>query len=213
MSDLSSDGLPSEEDLDALAEEQRVVEATAYKVNNSEGKCISCGLPATRICSHCGQEYCSQHVCITHEIQVNEEPLTDEDGTTHQGRRVRLIGEGWPTSLEMIRSLNDEQLEHKISEWQALLKEAVKTGEFFRITVAAAEFEKESRYRSKVRKLQRRREELEKQGPLRLNSKTHRVNAKAATPLSMAESLAKQMNISLDQARALLIVLGAQKKI
>lgn len=222
------EGLPSADDLDAVAEEQRISDLSAAdtSVNNVNGSfavgCSSCGeTEGVNFCRHCGRDYCRQHAsrfnpsllcqdCLGEQrLGIQSEAIVDEDGTTHQGRRIRLIGEGWPHTIEMIRSLNDEQLDIKIGEWKALLNEAIKTGEYFRITVSAAEYEKESRYRSKVRKLQRRREELQ-QGTIRLNAKARTMTPKRA--LSMDESLAASLGITVEQAKTLRIVLEAQKK-
>jgi hypothetical protein len=192
-----------------------MAEETVNKVNN----CFypSCDSVAIGFCRHCGQEFCEQHRsrydtrfcsdCITEDaMRLEESPLVDDEGVTHEGRRIRLIGEGWPASMEMIRTLTDDQLEFKIGEWKRLLAEAVKTQEYFRITVCAAEFEKEDRYKSKVRKLQRRREELQ-QGAVRLNSKKTRVKP----PKDPAEALAIQLGITVEQARAVMkITAGAR---
>jgi hypothetical protein len=210
-----NNGLPSSEDLDAVSLEQAIAEQTVTKVNDSVASqqaklCSVCNLnTAQRICSHCGQEFCSQHFCTTHELATQQEPLADEDGTVHQGRRIRLIGEGWPNSLRMIKDMSDDELEGQIAGLQALLQDAIKTADYARISIAAREYERDYRKHSRYVAAMKRREKLT-QGAVRLNSKKHRMDA-AAKPLSMAEALAKQMNITLEQATALLGVLGKTK--
>ena len=177
-------------------------------------KCFACDSFIVGFCRHCGQDFCEKHrsqrdsrfcsECIgENALQMQDEPLVDDEGVTHQGRHIKLIGEGWPASMEMIRTLNDLQLEAKITEWKKLLAEAIKTSEYFRITVCAAEFEKEDRYRSKVRKLQKRCEELQ-QGAIRLNNQKTRVKA----PKDPAEALAATMGITVEQARLVMKTLG-----
>jgi hypothetical protein len=211
--------LPSAQDLDAIAEERAIADATANKVNDSvpptkdpmpETKCIICGSLAERICTQCGQDFCPKHFCPVHELATQTEPLTEEDGTTHQGRRIRLIGEGWPNSLRMIKDYTDEELEGQIAGLQKLLQDAVKTADYARISIAAREYERDYRQHSRYVKAMKRREKIE-QGSIKLNSKSHKMSS-PAKPLSMVETLAKQMNISLEQATALLGVLGKAAK-
>ena len=121
MSETPEDhSLPSAEDLDANAAEQAIADATVTKVSDSigQGACTTCGDPALRICTHCGQEFCSQHFCISHELSSERVPIVDEDGTEHRGQRIRLIGEGWPNHLLLIKDLNDEELDARISDLQ-----------------------------------------------------------------------------------------------
>jgi hypothetical protein len=218
MSEPNDGGLPSSEDLDAVAEEQAIADATVTKINDSVASsidsaklCSYCHInTAQRICSHCGQEFCSQHYCPVHEMSTQVEPLTEEDGTVHQGRRIRLIGEGWPNDLRLVKDYTDEELEFQISGLQRLLQDAIKTADYARISIAAREYERDYRKHSRYVAAMKRREKLT-QGAVRLNSKKHRMDA-SAKPLTMAETLAKQMNLTVEQATALLGVLGAQKK-
>src|SRR5258708_17859117 len=134
---IDNTGLPSSEDLDAVVEEQAIADATVTKVNGSDlpvvppndTKCVICGSVAERICTQCGQDFCVTHFCPVHELATQSEPLTEEDGTTHQGRRIRLIGEGWPNSLRMIKDYSDEELDQQIGSLQKLLQDAVKTAD------------------------------------------------------------------------------------
>jgi hypothetical protein len=196
------DGLPSQEDLDAMAEEQRVADATVTGSNDSvQGVCIECGRPSLRICLHCGQEYCAHHFCITHEMATERTSIVDEDGTGHRGQRVRLIGEGWPNHLLLIKDLSDDELDFRISDLQKALQQAIRTQDYTQISLAAHEYEKAYRQHSRYIAAKKRREKLT-QGTLRLNNKKHRMDAsgaKVAIPADIA-ALMKLGNLSFEAA-------------
>lgn len=169
----------------------------------SDPTLCSCGAPrqaSQTFCYHCGQDF--NNVLIT-----QREPIVDEDGTTHNGRRVRLIGEGWPNELRAIKDCSDEELEQQIAGLQKLLTRAIQTQDYAQISIAAREFELGYRKHSRYVHAMRRREKIE-QGAIRLNAKAHRVGK----TLSMEEALAKQLGIPIEQAKALKIILDAQKK-
>lgn len=196
------DGLPSSEDLDAIAREQEMAEAIVTKVNESvAGVCTTCGETSIRICTHCGQEYCSQHFCITHEMLTERVAIVDEDGTEHRGQRVRLIGEGWPDALQRLDSLTDEQLEERIAGLKKLLKQAIETQDYAQISLAAHEFKLDYRKHSRYVAAIKRREKIQ-QGTLRLNNKKHRMDAsgqKQTIPPDIA-ALMKLGNLSYEKA-------------
>lgn len=202
-------GDPSAEDLDAVAEEQAIADATVNKVNSSV--CTLCGELATSLCVKCGQDFCDKHYCVVHgTLPSQREPLTDEDGTEHQGRRIRLIGEGWPNSLRMIKDMSDEELEGQIASLQKLLQDAIKTADYSRISISAREYELDYRKHSRYVAAMKRREKLT-QGSVRLNSKKHRVSASGqAIPPDIA-SLMKAFNISYELAVTLKKTLGGQQ--
>jgi hypothetical protein len=172
------------------------------------------------LCRHCGQEFCELHRsklnsflcydCLTDDkVRTQDEPLTEDDGeggiVTHQGRHIRLIGEGWPNDLLLIAKLTEEELEQQIIGLQALLKLAVQTGDYARISIAARQFEHGERAHSKRRRLEERREALS-QGVLSINSKRYR--RQAASETTQAEKLAKQLGISVEQAQLVLKAVG-----
>src|SRR6266849_384974 len=194
-------GDPSAEDLDAVAEEQAIADATVNLVNGSV--CTICGDASTSICSKCGQDFCDKHYCLVHgSLPTQREALTDEDGTKHQGRRIRLIGEGWPNSLRMIKDMSDEELEGQIAGLQKLLQDAIKTADYSRISISAREYELDYRKHSRYVAAIKRREKLT-QGSVRLNSKKHLVSAsRRAIPPDIA-SLMKAFNITYEVAMTL----------
>ena len=203
MSD--SENLPPSED-EALSDD-----TTVNKVN--EGICISCGQPSARICTHCGQEFCSQHFCITHETSTQRESIVDDDGTEHRGERIRLIGEGWPNRLQLIKDLSDGELDVRISQLQRLLADAIRTGDYASISLAAHEFERDYRKHSRYVAAIKRREKLV-QGSVRLGGKKHTIGA-SATKSSIAPDIAAVMklgNLSYEQAIAMKSLLGKAKQ-
>src|SRR5260221_5454044 len=124
--------LPSQEYLDLAAQEQKIVTDTSVNIVNRDvphiAKCFRCEATPLTFCRHCGQEFCSNHrskysdeycyLCIApdnHGLEYLplEEENIDEAGNTvvHRGRRIKLIGEGWPSSMQMVNSLDDAGLE------------------------------------------------------------------------------------------------------
>ncbi len=181
--------------------------------------CRLCPNPAVAFCRHCGQEFCDKHRskynsllcsnCVRDDnIQTISEPLVEDDGEggriVHEGRRIRLIGEGWPNDITTIASLSDDELVQQIAGLQALLELSIQTNDYTRISIAARQFEQGERAHSKRRKLMSRRQEIA-QGVVRLNEKRHRM----ATKESEAEKLAKILGISVEQAQR---VINAARK-
>jgi hypothetical protein len=203
-------GLPSQEDLDAIAEEQHVVEANVTIGNDTvQGFCITCQRPSLRICLHCGQEYCALHYCVTHEMSTERVAIVDEDGTGHKGQRVRLIGEGWPNHLLLIKDLTDEELDFRISDLQKALQQAIRTQDYTQISLAAHEYEKGYRQHSRYVAAIKRREKIQ-QGTLRLNNKKHRMDAfgaKVVIPPDIA-ALMKLGGLTYEQAVQMKTLLG-----
>lgn len=183
--------------------------------------CRFCTLPAISFCHHCGQDFCANHRskynnhlcvdCISDEsIKTDYTTIKDDDGTTHMGNNIKLIGEGWPRSLEMIHKLTDEQLEAKIAELKKRVKEAQLTLDYSRILLSAAEFERAYSKHSKRVKLMRAQmieSKTEKQGTIRLNKKAHKV----ISIDDQAQLLSSQLNITIEQAKALMALAAAKK--
>ena len=204
-----SENIPPSESPEALENDSEVLspDTSVNKVN--EGTCVSCGQTSARICSHCGQEFCAQHFCITHETATTREPVLDEDGTERRGQRVRLIGEGWPNALQLIKDLSDEELDVRIAELQKLKAWAVQTNDYSTISIAAHEFERDYRKHSRYVAAMKRREKLV-QGSVKLGSKAHRASAKSSIPADVA-ALMKLGNLTYEQAVAMKTLLGKAK--
>jgi hypothetical protein len=215
---------PSEEDLDLIAEEIRIKKATSVPdeildriieesvepeptVNKVNSKLCSCGTPRLAeapFCHHCGQEFTD--ITSPKSFASQREPLTEEDGTVHQGRRIRLIGEGWPSDMKMIKDMSDEELEEQVRGLQNLLKKAIQTQDFAQISIAAREFELEYRKHSRYVAAIKRREKLQSQGTLRLNSKQHKPTG-PKIPADV-QALMSAFNISYEVALQLKANLG-----
>jgi hypothetical protein len=188
--------LPSAEDLDAVAREQEIADATVNIVNT----CVNCGVAAVRFCAHCGQDFCATHFCITHELGTERVDIVDEDGTEHHGQRVRLIGEGWPNHLLLIKDLNDEELVFRIKDLQRLLADAIRTKDYTQVSLAAHEFELGYRQHSRYVSAMKRREKIQ-QGTLRLNNKRHRIDA-SGTKQTIPADIAALMKLGLSYENA-----------
>jgi hypothetical protein len=141
-------------------------------------------------------------------FRTESEPLVDDEGVTHQGRRIRLIGEGWPNELRMIKDLSDEELKEQVKSLQTLLEDCVRTGDYARIGIAHREYELGYRANSRYVAAIKRREKLV-QGAIRLNSKRYRKDAVQIPPDILA--LMKAFNLSQELAEQLKIVIGAKK--
>ncbi len=213
--------LPSSEDLDLVAaEQQSAAETSVTSVNNIHiAKCFKCGVDASlTLCRHCGNEFCGDHrskysdqycyLCIAPDnlgldyLPLEEEEL-DADGNTvvHRGRRIKLIGEGWPNTMQMVCDLTDEGLEIFIAERQRLLKEAVATAEYHRITLSHAEFTLNYKKHSKAVKLQRRYAKLQ-QGTLRVGSTRQNMGTKAVKQATEDDKLMKLLGLTPEQFKA-----------
>lgn len=221
--------LPSAEDLDASVVEKEISATTKYifgdttvtNVNSSihVAKCLKCDATENLLlCRHCGNEFCLNHrskysdqycyLCIAPDnlgleyLPLEEQEEVNGEVVIHRGRRIKLIGEGWPSSMQMVNALSDEGLEIFIAERQRLLKEAVATAEYHRITLSHAEFTKEYKRHSKAVKLQRRYAELE-QGVLRVAGKKHQVGATKPSKQQLEdEKLMKMLGLTPDQYKA-----------
>jgi hypothetical protein len=232
--------MPSPEEIDDSArpveetpQQDPLPEPIVNNVNDSVHvvKCFRCGsIESLTLCRHCGNEFCSNHrskysdqycyLCIAPDnlglefLPLESEEIDEETGNTvtHHGRRIKLIGEGWPNAMQMVNSFPDTEegqkgLEIFIAERQRLLQEAIKTTEYHRITLSHAEFTKEYRRYSKAAKLQRRYSEI-RQGVVRLSGKRHDVGAKARKQESEDEKLMKHYGINAEQLKALKKVLN-----
>lgn len=185
-------------------------------IEDQPSRCRYCTEASVDFCKHCGQEFCVNHrsrynslVCMScvsdTNLTVESQPLAEEDGTTHKGRRLKLIGEGWPNSVQMLKNLTDEELDAHIGELTLQLKEAQISLDYSKILLAAAEFQKEHTKWSRAIAAKKRREKIE-QGSIRLNNKS--VRASGPKSVDSAVALAKTLNCTVDEARAVMTMLG-----
>lgn len=218
--DEADSRLPSAEDLDAIALEQAIAETTVTNVNNNEihtAKCFRCGETPLTLCRHCGNDFCSNHrskysdqycyLCIAPSnlgldyLPLEETEEVNGEVVIHHGRRIKLIGEGWPSSMQMVNALDDAGLEIFITERQRLLKEAVATAEYHRITLSHAEFTKEYNRRSKRAKLQKAERELQ-QGSVRLGGVAKNMGTRTVKKQTEDEKIMKMLGLTWVQYQA-----------
>jgi len=170
-------------------------------------------------CRHCGQEFCASHRsrynsklctnCITDSnTSIEVGPYIDDEGKERRVRQFKLIGEGWPHSVQLLSSLTDIELEDHISEMARRLKQAQLDLDYTKILHSAASFEQEHRGWSRAHAARKRRENIEAshkaQGSVKLNAKAYRVRQ----PVDPAIALAKTLGVTVEKARELMKVLG-----
>lgn len=130
--------------------------------DETKGACFACGVETQFLCPTCEQFFCINHTAIFNKrlcmkcgpctLQVEtSEGITGKNGEQHQGRRFKLIGEGWPNEIEKIQSLTDIELDDKLFYYQNLLKEVVRSRDTLMITVSALENESIGRKVKKAR--------------------------------------------------------------
>lgn len=180
--------------------------------SSSKGVCTICNFSATRICLHCGQEFCSEHFCPMHETSTKTEPIIDEEGSERNGRRIRLIGEGWPSAMQKLDDMTDDQLREHIAGMQKLLEQAIQSGNYAQISIAAAEYKLSYREHSRYVAAVKRRKKIE-QGVLNLGRKKFRPGGqeKKKIPADIA-ALMKLGGLTYEQALAARALLQAAKK-
>jgi hypothetical protein len=155
------------------------------------------------------------------DFTTSNEPLIDDEGVERKGRRIRLIGEGWPNHILMVQDLAEhspEALVEHIRRMQALLDEAIKAVDFAKISIAHAEFKLEYQRHSRYVAAIKRREKIE-QGAIKLGTK--RVKATASQqalgpdgkpiPADIA-ALMQAFKINYPTAIAMKTLLASQKK-
>jgi len=173
----------------------------------SLGECFICKIPTDLLCPKCERYFCLSHSSLFNKrycaecgpncsLGVESAIITSEDGKEITGKKIKLIGEGWPDQLEKIQSLTDEVLGEKILEYKNLLKEVVRLRDTFLITVSAMENEYIGRKAKKVRG----------SGQLAGIKFTPSVDEKPSKPTASAEdkaiaNLAKSLNIDIVKAR------------
>ena len=112
---------------------------TSSNSSNPVVKCSRCNEPSAGFCRECGQDFCKTHRCLEHGFEIAEEPLVDDDGVEHKGRRIKLIGEGWPDIRSYLDTMSEEGLIQQIADWQRQLKDAIAKQDLCRILISVGE--------------------------------------------------------------------------
>lgn len=164
--------------------------------------CRFCTEGAVDFCRKCGQEFCRTHRsrynpklchnCVSDvTLDLESEPLIDDEGTARKGRHLKLIGEGWPNSVAALRDMSEDELEAHIAELSLRVKRAQLTLDYSQILKSAAEFDLADRQTSKARAMRTRRENIEK-GALRLNG------VSSATPPRKSRRATDKIQVLMD---------------
>jgi len=135
--------------------------------------CANCGGPILGICKTCKLPFCENHkseidphycsMCVndvTTEVAV--EPIVDEEGVTHRGQHILLKGDAFRSTAKDIVEMTDEELDSWIVEYQHLVKQTESRLTHQRICLTTAQFEREERRTSAVRRLKLTAEEQER---------------------------------------------------
>ena len=185
-------------------------EDNVTKVNTSVCSYATCGLPAVKICSECGQDFCEEHECLMHSksLDTKREPVLDEDGEPRRGERIALIGEGWPDRMRMVDDMSDDELIDYIGVHQRRLQKAMKDVDYEQVTIAHASYILGSRQHSRYIAAMRRRRKKEEAGNINLGKK--KVTGGPQIPADIA-SMMKAFNITYDIAVKMKAILGAKK--
>jgi hypothetical protein len=198
-----------DDEVDPLCNES-LADGTVNKINKSI--CTACDKPSVRICLHCGQEFCSEHFCPMHETNTTSEPLADDDGVQHDGQRIKLIGEGWPNALLSLDTMSDDQLRSHIEGMKKLLDQAIQTGNYASISIAAAEYKLAYREHSRyVKAMKSREKKLMKQGQILLNKRKTRLDTQGKQIPADILALMKAFDLSQEEAVRMKAVLGSPK--
>ena len=200
-----------------------MIEDIATSNSSSESNpssCRFCSDLAVDFCKKCGQEFCRAHkskynprLCVNcvsdATLQLDSEPLIDDDGSEHKGRHLKLIGEGWPNSIAALRDMSEEELEEHIAELTVRVKKAQLTLDYSQILKSAAEFDLADRQQNKIRKLRERRTTIEK-GALKLNGVSASGNAakQQRRKTDPVQILATTLGIDYETAKKLSAALG-----
>jgi hypothetical protein len=131
---------------------------------NGEMRCFYCQETTHKLCEICSRAYCVQHesaidpsTCVEcvqiANTSTTSEPLVDAKGVTHAGQKIRLVGEAWIRSKDVIARMTDQELRAKLLALQEAVREAQIVLDYRRITHSWVENELEERSSKKMSRL------------------------------------------------------------
>jgi hypothetical protein len=122
----------------------------------------NCVEDALTLCTKCGKYYCLDHAsdleptkfcqdCLkVEDATLETAPLTDTEGTRHQGKVIRPVGIVFSQNGKLIHEMTDDELREYITRYQSLVKDCERSLDYSRITLGNALFEAGHREIAKV---------------------------------------------------------------
>lgn len=137
----------------SFATQDEVCEFTVSISNVTSSADEHCQEPAIFRCTKCQKLYCIDHAsevdpnrfcteCLSPaDVVLQELPLKDEDGITHQGRMLKPIGKAFSNLGKLICEMTDVELTAFVVDYTAKLRDAEMSKEFIKINLGLATYE------------------------------------------------------------------------
>ena len=127
-------------------------------------ECAKCHSLCFKVCPTCKGGFCEDHtspiddtvcsLCLPDSVVVIEEkPLVDDDGVSHEGKLIVPHGEGFKTLPHQIVELSDYQLKARIQYYKEKIRQLEKSLEYHRIALSTMELEDAGREEIRKKKL------------------------------------------------------------
>lgn len=119
----------------------------------TDSPCKKChGFYCHRHTSKLQADHCDNCLRIT-DVAPKVEPLLDEDGVHHEGRRIVLSGEFWMSMQLDIIQMSETELENHVNALRAAVREIELLRDYRQIALSHSENELEQRKLGRYRKL------------------------------------------------------------
>lgn len=133
-------------------------EATDVARSNGQFNCKyqTCDRYGQEVCLQCNEPFCPDHAsqidpkfcasCLSPQsIEIQKEPLKDDDGVTHNGAHLTPVGSSFKSLAKRITEMTDEQLRLHIQHVRTQVKEAEAVLDYRRVDLSSSEVEIEQR--------------------------------------------------------------------
>ena len=109
-----------------------------------------CTEDALTICRKCGRWFCLDHAsdldpvkycqeCLkVEDVTLESGPLTDAEGTRHQGRVIRPVGIVFAQNSKLIDEMSEDELKEYITYYQQAVHDCERSLDYARITLGNA---------------------------------------------------------------------------